>query len=64
MIKSIFRGLTEKGNSQSGSLAKVYLVNQDKVGRNREKGAPADTQRVGRERLKIRPYWIYLCLLS
>jgi hypothetical protein len=33
MIKSIFRGLTEKGNSQSGSLAKVYLVNQDKVGR-------------------------------
>jgi hypothetical protein len=34
--KKHFEGFTQKGNSQSGSLAKVYLVKLGKAGRNRE----------------------------
>jgi hypothetical protein len=36
-MKSILRGLTRKGNSQNGSLAKFYLVEQDKDRRNFKK---------------------------
>jgi hypothetical protein len=39
MTKTIlyFEGFHSKGNPQSGSLARIYLAEQDRVGRNRKR---------------------------